>query len=258
MSTPTLGAVMFVYNGDQFDYCYRETIECMKSFADQVVVLAIESPDGCHVVCKQYEDYRTKVVVYPESAWHEQQGREKLAHFQNEAKRFLQTDYYMCIQADEILHERSFSAVRDAISTGLPAFMCTRHNLWFDPWHQLNVPQERKPCSDQVIRLAKLEFNSTGDGESFDCPFVTFDLVPYIEIFHMGYVRRPDIMKHKVIHMLEQVFLTPHDARLDKSDVFDPFEYFDKNDVKPITGPLPRFVDRWVTERYPAGSLLSD
>ena len=45
----TLGAAFFIYNGDKFDYNYRETIANMQAFADQVVVLAIESEDGSHM-----------------------------------------------------------------------------------------------------------------------------------------------------------------------------------------------------------------
>jgi hypothetical protein len=252
----TLGACMFIYNGDKFDYSYRECIENMKSFADQVVVLAIESEDGCHVVCQKYADYKCKVIVYPESAWHAQQGREKLAYFQNEAKKYLETDYYMVIQGDECLHERSFGAVRDAVNSGLPAFMCTRYNLWFDSYHMLNVPQEQKPCSSEVIRLAHLKYDSVNDGENIDCPSVCFDLTDKIELFHIGFIRKPELMKPKIAHMLLEVFKTSYDPKLDLSDVFDPWAYFDRGDVVPINGPLPRFIQKWADERYPNGSIL--
>lgn len=253
----TVGGVMFIHNGEEFDYCFRECIASLKACCDQVVILDAGSTDGSQVVCKSFEDYKTKVICLPEEAWHAQQGREKLAYFQNEAKKHLDTTYQLLVQGDEVLHERSFQYVRDAVNTGLPAFMCSRYNLWFDPWHQLNVEQERKPCSSEVIRLAKVEYDSVNDGENIDCPRVCFDLMDKIEIFHLGYVRKPDVMKRKVIHMLEKVFLTPHDARLDKSDVFDPWEYFRRDDVINIQEPLPRFVQAWVQERYPSGSLLS-
>lgn len=252
----TVGGIMFIYKGDIYDYSYRECIASLKACCDQVVVLAIESEDGSHVVCKNLEDYKTKVVVYPESAWHEQHGREKLAYFQNEAKKYLNTTYQFLVQADEVVHERSFGAIRDAVSTGLPAFMCTRYNLWFDPFHQLDVPQDRKPCSSEVIRLAKVEYNSVNDGENIDCGNVCFDLMDKIEIFHMGFVRKPDIMKRKVTMMLLDVFKTSYDPKLDLSDVFDPWAYFDRGDVVPINGPLPKYIQKWADERYPNGSIL--
>lgn len=254
----TLGAVMFVHNGDEFDYNYRETIACMKAFADQVVILDAGSTDGTAAECLKYEDYMTKVILKTEDEWRVQTGREKLAYFQNEAKKALDTDYYMCIQADEILHESSFGFVREAISLELPAFMCTRFNLWLDAYHYLDVPQDRKPCSTEVIRLALTEFNSVNDGESFDCPQVCFDYLDKIRIYHMGFVRKPDVMKKKVISIQEDVFLTPHDARLDESNVFDHFRYFEKSDVKPIIDPLPKFVQAWAQERWPEDRRLKE
>jgi len=39
-------------------------------------------------------------------------------------------------------------------------------------------------------------------------------------------VRKKDIMKAKLVNMQEQIFQTPHDARLDVADVFRPMDYF--------------------------------
>lgn len=243
---------MFVHNGIELDYNFKETIVNMKSFADQVVVLDAGSTDGTAEVCKDYADEKTKVVCLSNQEWNAQQGKEKLAHFQNEALKYLDTDYYMVIQADEILHEDSFPYLQVAMHQGVDAYMCHRANLWFNPWLELTVSQNRMPCSPQVIRLAKTEFKSTGDGESIDCPRVSIDFVNFIRIYHMGFVRDPEIMKRKVIYMQEKVFLTPHDARLDEDEKFNPHRYFDISvDVAPIPEELPKAIELWASVRYP-------
>lgn len=248
----SLGAVSFIRNGIELDYNWMETIRNMQAFADQVVVLDAGSTDGTAAEVMKFADEKTKVICLPESDWLAQHGREKLAYFQNEAKKHLATDYYMVIQSDEVLHEDSFTHVRAAMALGAPSYMCHRANLWFNPWLELHVAQDRKPCSSQVIRLAKLEYDSTGDGESIDCPLVSPDFTPYIRIYHMGFVRDRAKMKKKVIYIQEQVFQTPHDHRLDKSELFDPHEYFDINrDVKPIPEALPACIQAWAEERYP-------
>ena len=248
----TLGAVMFVHNGETLDYNYRETIENMKSFADHVVVLDAGSTDGTAEICKQYEDEKTKVVCLTTAEWEAQRGKEKLAYFQNVAKGYLDTDYYAVIQADEVLHEDSFPYLRAAMAIGVEAYMCHRANLWFNPWLELTVPQDRKPCSSQVIRLAKLQYDSTGDGESIDCHLVSMDFVKFIRIYHMGFVRDPEIMKKKVIYIQEKVFETPHDRRLDEDEKFNPHRYFDiERDVKPIPEELPESIQKWAEARYP-------
>lgn len=253
---PTLGAVTFLHNGDDLDYCYRESIENMKAFADQVVVLCVGCTDGSDAVCMSYQDDKTKVVVLSLDDWNAQQGKEKIAYFQNVAKKYLTTDWYMCIQCDEILHEDSFLYVRAAMAVGSESFMCHRVNLWFNPWMELTVPQNRKPCSSEVIRLAKVQYESTGDGESIDCPEVNIDFIPFIRIYHLGFVRDRAIMKKKVIYIQEQVFLTPHDSRLDKDDKFNPHTYFDiERDARPIREELPSHIQAWAEKRYPNRGL---
>lgn len=253
--TPTIGAVMFIHNGIEFDYNFLETIECMKAFADQVVILDAGSTDGTADLCARQVDYKTRMVGRTTEEWLAQKGKEKLAYFQNEAKKYLDTDYYMVVQADEIVHEQSFPIIREAIGYGQEAYMCRRLNLWFDPWHELSVPLNRMPCSPEVIRIAKLEYDSTGDGENIDCGDVCMEFIPDIRIYHLGFVRRREVMKAKIVHIQEEVFQTPHDARLDEDELFNPARYFSPTDVKPITEPLPKFIQAWAHERYPYGSI---
>lgn len=246
-----LGAVSFIHNGNSLDYNWRETILNMKAFADQVVVVDAGSIDGTDSDIQQYADEKTKIVCLSREEWDAQRGREKIAYFQNEALKHLDTDWYFCLQCDEILHQDSFPYLKAAMHIGSDAFMCYRANLWFNPWLELTVPQNRMPCSSQVIRLAKTEFKSTGDGESIDCPSVNFDFVNFLRIYHMGFVRDPEVMKRKVIYMQEKVFLTPHDQRLDEDYKFNPHRYFDiENDVKPIPEELPVHIEGWAATRY--------
>lgn len=253
----TVGAATFIHNGDEFDYCYRETVACLKEFADEVVVLDAGSTDGSDKVCRGFEDSKTKVICLPNEEWVKHKGRTKVSHFQNEAKKHLNTDYYLLIQADEILHEKSFPFVREAIQSERPGYMVSRFNLWFDPWHKLNVPQERKPCSSEVIRLAKTCYDSVDDGESIAVPSLSFGWLPKIRIYHMGFVRDGAKMKSKSIHMQDKIFGVEHDKRLDGSDVFEPGRFFDpKKDVDKIFEELPVFIKEWATKRYPNGSVI--
>lgn len=244
---------MFIHNGEAFDYNYRETVACMKAFADEVVIIDAGSTDGTTEVCNGFCDAKTVVVCVSNEEWNLHRGRHKISHFQNEAKRYLNTDYYFQMQADEILHESSFGAVRAAISDGGPGYMTTRLNLWFDPWHQLRVPQHRKPCSTSIVRLARTCFDSVDDGESIAVPSVSFSFIEQIRLYHMGFVRDRTKMKSKVIHIQEQVFEIPHDQRLDHSEQFDPDRFFSRGDVIPIKEPLPRFIQQWASDRYPDG-----
>lgn len=239
-----------MYKGEEFDYCYKEAIQCLLDFCDFVIVVA-GGEDGTLEYVQSINHPLLKVIPLSKEEWDSQQGKEKLNYFTNvaiqEADR-MGFQYNVNLQGDEIIHEKSYESIRRAIATNQEAFMCTRVNLWGSPYTELNVPPERMPCSGQVIRLAKINYRSAGDAESINAPCV-FDFVNEIKIWHMGFVRKSDVMKRKVIHMQEEVFKVDHDVKLDGSDVFLSERWFSKEELKYINEPLPLIIQDWAKER---------
>lgn len=248
-----LGGTIFVRNGLQYDYCFVEAINSLKEFCDEVVVLDAGSDDGTKEVVEKMADSKTKIVCLEKEEWEQQKGKEKLAYFTNRAIDHLTAEWNFNLQADEIVHEKSYKPIRNAINSNYAdGYMVTRVNLWGSPYMQLNVPQSRLPCSSQVIRLTKSNCQSVGDGESLDCQ-VVFNFVKDIKIYHMGFVREREVMKSKIINMQEAVFGVSHDTKLDVSDIFQPELWFDKEDLKPIDEPLPKIIQQWAKERVYKG-----
>lgn len=245
----TLGGIMFVKDGVKFDYCFEQSIQCLQELCDQVCILAIQSDDGTTGLALKYQNEKTSVVILDESEWDKQHGREKLSYFQNLALSFLDTDYYVLLQADEIIHEYSFAAIHSMLETGAEAFLVSRINLWRDCNSYLVVPGNRQPCSTQVIRIAKTKYKSVDDGESIDAPAVV-DFVNYVMIYHYGFVRKKEVMKSKVINMQEQVFeLGFHDPKLDGGDVFNSELWFSGEDLQPLAKSHPKFIQDWIINR---------
>ena len=247
----TLGGTLFVHNGETFDYCYKETIESLCQFCSKVVVVDAGSTDSTTNVLKWLESIHLnlKVIYLPNSDWEAQPGWQKLAYFQNIAIEALGTDWNILIQGDEILHEDSIKWVRKAIETDNEAFFCTRLNLWESPYLYIDVDGEKNPCSRVVVRLAKSEYISYGDGESLMVPAANVEYIDKINIWHYGFIRDRRIMKDKVIHMQEKVFLVDHDKKLDGSDIFIPQRWFGPNDLKPIPGDHPQIMKNWILTR---------
>lgn len=251
----TLGGSIFVRNGVKYDYCFKESILSLLEFCDEVSCVVVEGEDETVSIVKQLEseNEKLKVTYLPQSEWDAQQGKaqSKLCYFTDIAISKLTTDYNFYQQADEIMHESCYNKIREVIKSGQPAYFCTRINLWQSPYLQLNVPQNRKPCSTEIIRLAKTEFRSYGDAESLAVPTADYSCVNDIRMYHMGFVRKRDIMKAKVINMQEGVFeMGSHDVKLDGSDIFHPERWFDpKEDLKPIDEPLPTLIKNWAKER---------
>jgi glycosyltransferase involved in cell wall biosynthesis len=245
-----LGGTLFIRNGIQFDYCFVEAINCLKAFCDEVIVLDAGSDDGTEKIVAGMADSKTKVILLDKDEWEQQRGREKLAYFTNRAIEHLTTEWNFNLQADEIVHEKSYDTIHKAINSGLAeAYMCSRINLWHSPYLQLNVEHARMPCSKEIIRLTKSCYRSWGDGESIDAQCI-YDFVQNIRIYHLGFVRSKKVMVKKIINMQRDVFEIETDKKLDGMEVFDPTAWFDpKKDLRPIDEPLPAIIQQWAKER---------
>ena len=248
-----LCGTLFIRNGIEFDYCFKESIQCLLEFCDYVIVVDAGSDDGTLEELQKIDSPILKIISLPKSDWENQHGKEKLNFFTNvaiqEADR-LGFTWNFNLQSDEIVHEDSYAAIREAIQYDHESIMCTRVNLWKSPYLQLNVPHSRMPCSSQILRLAKTSCRSYGDAESLQANTCTFDYVEKIRIYHMGFVRKKEVMKSKIINMQENIFNVPHDIKLDMEEVFNPDLWFNPEiDLKPITEKLPKIIEKWAQER---------
>lgn len=244
-----LGGSLFIRNGVQFDYCFKEAIECLQQFCDEVVVVDAGSDDGTIEILKQLEDKKTKIIYLDKEEWDEQQGREKLNYFTNKAIEQLTAEWNFNLQGDEIVHEKSYQFIREAINSNIgEAYMCTRINLWGSPYKQLDVPINRMPCSFQIIRLAKSIYRSWGDAESLDAQ-CKMNFVDKINIWHYGFVRSRKVMVSKIENMQKNVFLIDTDPKLDGMEIFDSTAWFTENDLRLIDSPHPKIMNEWIKTR---------
>jgi hypothetical protein len=253
---PTLGVSIFCYNAISQDYCLEESVASAKALADEVILLDCGSTDQSDELCRSLEDEKTKVVCLPQSEWAALKGKEKLSHFANTCKNMLSTDWRFDLQIDEVISERSFPFIREAISKDEESFFCTRVNLWGNSQHKLNVEDGRKPVGDKIIRLAKTKYFSVDDSEGIFAP-ASWDFLDKIKIFHMGFVRDKHIHMKKIDHMLTKVFGMGPDPKLEEmKDGFDPWVNFSKSDVVPIGEDLPIFVQEWAKKRDEINNII--
>lgn len=248
-----LGGSLFIYNGIQQDYSFVEAIKCLQELCDEVSVVDAGSQDGTVEVLKTLEDSKTKITYLSKDEWDAHHGREKLAHFMNRAIELLDTEWQFALQADECIHENSFDIIRQAIEyNDVDAYFSTRYNLWKTPYYMLNVEQSKKPCSTEIIRLAKTQYRAVDDGEQIAVPSVHIPGdIRNIEVYHTGFVRDPVKMLVKVKHMLTEVFGWSNDVRAENCDKFMPERFFSDEDIIPIPRPLPKFIQQWAADRYP-------
>ncbi|SRR5574343_81722 len=251
-----LGGTLFIRNGIEQDYHFVETIECMKDFADEIVICDAGSTDGTDEVLRTLEDRKTKVIYCTPEMWEEQKSQQKLSYFTNIAINALTTPWNFNLQGDEVLHESSFAAVRQAMEDGNDAYICKRVNLWGNSQHYLSVTPDRLPVGDYVIRLAKTHLQSMGDAQSLDGAWID-KFAEDIRIYHTGFVR--DKRKHmvKIENMMCNVFGWGMDEKLKSmGGEFDPFVHFSLGDIKPITEPLPEYIQEWAKSRDEMNGII--
>lgn len=248
----TLGGTLFCYNAISQDYCISEAVQSLKALCDEIVIVDAGSNDGSDTLVRSFYDEKTRVICLPNEEWNKQQGRTKLSYFTNIAIASLSTEWNINLQADEVIHEDSFDAIREAIEVpNAESFWNWRINLWGNSNYYLDVPDNRKPVGDCIIRLAKSKYLSIDDAQSVDAQPANMDYFERIRIYHMGFVRNKFVHTKKIEHMLTKVFLfAENDAKVTAMNgVFNPFVHFSKEDLLPIREPLPKFVQAWAKER---------
>jgi glycosyltransferase involved in cell wall biosynthesis len=246
-----LAGTLFVYNGQSQDYCYLESTQSLLEFCDRVFVVDAGSTDDTLIRLLGICNDKLEIIAKHNKDWQEQVGREKLSHFTNIAIHIAQQqgyEYSFNLQADEIIHEDSYEWIHKAINDNKEGYLCTRINLWGTPYHEVNVPYNRMPCSPQIVRLAKTYCRSVGDAESVAAQFNT-EYVDKIRIYHMGFVRHKREMVKKCNHIQKEVFLIEPDEKLKGMEVFEPEKWFAPEDLKPISEPLPKIIQKWAEER---------
>lgn len=249
----TICGITMVKNAVKYDYCIKEAIESMLPVCDHVICVYVESEDGTLEILNSIDSNKLQIIELPESEWDVIQGKERLSYITNigiQSADKLGFTYVLYVQADEVLSEKSYDSIKKAVNDNQEAYMCRRINLWKSPYLELDVPINRLPCSNYVIRLAKVRYRAVDDAESIGA-HCNFDYAEQIKIWHMGFVRKKEVMKSKIINMQVGVFsMGDYDRKLDMAEVFNPDLWFNpEEDLKPISEPLPQLIENWAFER---------
>lgn len=241
---------MFVIDGLKWDYPFEESILSMQEHCDEVIILDAGSRDGTAQVLKKHENAKTKVIYLDRTEWEEQKGWQKLNYFSNKAIAELTAEWNFYQQSDEILHERCYNVVREAMESGkAESYLCARFNLWSSPYKMINVEGNRNPCSTAVVRLAKSKYMTGGDAESIHCDNVCSDYVNHIRLYHMGFVRSKEVHADKIRNMQANIFQVTPDVKLEGMTTFEPERWFSEGDLIDIPEPLPRIIQSWARQR---------
>lgn len=252
----SLGGSIFTHNVQQFDYCYQESIACLVDLCDEVVVLDAGSTDGTLEDLRRIASENTKVRLVEGAVWDCAPKHDRLRVLANQAMSHLTTDWHFMLQADEVIHEKSFEIIRGCIENPGPhkTFAVRRFNLFGDFNHHISLSSAHKPCNDGPIRLGLTGIEALGDAESLAADHPSWVYLSQIVTFHYGLVRKSSALIEKSLDMqtwfhggYEHADLRIKNMKA--SNTFDPFQLIPRSEIVKLVGTHPKYMAEWMAAR---------
>jgi hypothetical protein len=170
----------------------------------------------------------------------------------NYAREHLKSDWHFQLDADEVLHEKSYDEVRRFIEQPNRSAIVTRYNFWKDHRHTI---MEGICLGKRVIRIAPARMWMPSDGyHPLGEAVAQMSHPTGIEIFHYGFIRKRDAFFDKE-RRLQNYFFNTYDPRLEAVEKI-PTNWMEEPSVgdycgnlDPYSGSHPEVARQWLKER---------
>ena len=240
-----------VRNGIKYDYPVVESIKSILPLCDKMVVAVGKSEDATLDLIRSIDSEK---IIIIETVWDDtlREGGRVLAVETNKAMDAIPDDFDWCIyiQADEAIHENSFSAIQRAMNEWLDVpevegLLFKYHHFW-GTYDYIGINRQWYKNEIRVIRNDKL-IRSYRDAQGFrrnDCKLKVKPVDAHI--YHYGYVRSPAIMKKKMKDFSE-LYHTDEELRREILKINN-FNYDDADAVKRFTGSHPAVMKKRIND----------
>lgn len=234
-----------VRNGVKFDYPFIASIRSVLPLCDEMIVSVGNSEDDTLQRIKQIDDPKIRII---ETVWDDslREGGRVLAVETDKAKAAISSDTDWCIyiQADEVLHEKDYPAIRKAMQKNLndkrvDGLLFDHLNFYgsFDyiaDSRKWNYKQIRIIRNDPAIKSFRDAISFMKNGKRLRVKKID------ATVYHYGWVRKPEAMQKK----LESFHKMWHDddwieKNVDKADAFD---YSNIDSLAHFTGTHPEVM----------------
>lgn len=241
----SLGGSMILHNAVKFDYCVTESLHSLCGVCDEVVVLLAENEDETEGVARAVAEQHPGKVRFINDRWRPCQYGLWLSDLTNQARRTLNTEFHISLQADEVLHPEDYPLIRSACREDVTTRV-HRLNFWVRPDRIL---EHGKVCGHRICRIAPSFVPSVLDAEFLD-DNERSDEMSEIRFYHYGFLRRLDAMVKKIIPM-QEAWIGTHDPMFDviEKQGRQMMDGHNGNGSIPYHGPHPKIIAQWLHDR---------
>lgn len=240
----TLGGHVVAHNALKYDYCLKECIESMLGICDRVLAVECDSDDGTGEFldewCKREPKLRT--VKHP---WHPvpNTGFKWLIDIVRNTRQMLNTDWYVQLDADEVLHQDEYKWLSLHMATQQRCALVHRYTFWKDAFHEL---PDGVICNHENVRLGPINCVMSGD---LIAPAGA--VRGGFKVYHYGHLRRSGawIEKSKSIHNEALGFVPDHWQKSTPETISDIHNLVPPEQLIPFTGTHPAVMSNWLAER---------
>jgi glycosyltransferase involved in cell wall biosynthesis len=253
---PQLSGFTFIRNGFSLGYPFEESLDCLRSLCDEVVIAVGDSVDGTREYVESLHD--TKLTIL-DTIWDDSKrvGGEILAEQTNIALQACKGQWCLYLQGDEVLHEDDYDLIRKTIneidSNENIEGLIFRWHHFFGSYDYVGVGRQWYRREVRVIRN-KGNVISYRDAQGFrvrnsDGTIRKIkSLQTEARVFHYGWVRHPRIQIAKQ-HAFQRLY---HDDGWMQTNIPSAEEFqYRCNEIAKYNGTHPKLM----TERIKRDSL---
>jgi hypothetical protein len=193
----------FVRNAILYDYPVVESIRSILPLCDEVVVAVGESEDKTLELIQSIDPDKVRIV---ETVWDDsmREGGRVLAIETDKAFQAVaeDADWAFYIQGDEVIHERDYDAIRNAMKQykddGRVDGLLFSYNHFYGSYDYIGAPTSWYPYEIRIVRK-RSDIYSYQDAQGFrKGKNEKLNVIPIdATVYHYGWVKKPEAMQKK-------------------------------------------------------------
>lgn len=241
----TIGAHIIAHNCVENDYCLEECIRSVAPICDRIIVVECESTDATPDLLDRLAQDIPQLVV-AEYEWKPSRNLEWIREIVKHTKFLVNTDWYVSMDADEVLSRDQLPAIRRHVDEHGRSDVCGsfyRHTFWKDAQH---VIPHGVVCNHICARLGPLKQALSGDIIN---PKRTVRIP--VDIWHYGHLRKREAWARKSAEMHKASFgeVPIHWKKALNGDFSGVDKCVPENTLIPYKRTHPNVAHKWLQER---------